>query len=133
MRMESVVDVRGAPVNSSLTSLKSLYHAVDFLEDTQQYSNKSIRSCRRACDQCRISKAACSFHDPTCTTCERKGIDCTWKLAEKGSTPPPASAPAAGDELARIEPIAPDRPILHDGNVKKLVSIYFFRVYNVSW
>jgi hypothetical protein len=126
------MDVWGDPSGSSLTSLNGIIQRCSS-EDTQQYSNKSIRSCRRACDQCRISKAACSFHDPTCTTCERKGIDCTWKLAEKGSTPPPASAPAAGDELARIEPIAPDRPILHDGNVKKLVSIYFFRVYNVSW
>jgi hypothetical protein len=38
------------------------------------------------------------------------------------------------DELARVDPRrTTEEPISKDANVQRLIAVYFFRIYNVSW
>lgn len=64
-------------------------------------------------------------------------------LISQGSSPasdavePPNAgfASLTPDELARVGPerVAEEELISRDGNVQRLIAVYFFRVYNVSW
>ncbi|KAJ9095154.1 hypothetical protein QFC20_006723 [Naganishia adeliensis] len=98
-----------------------------------------------------------------CAACERKRIVCTSSFSVSESAPPsvppetavdgttntpvrrlssssvvdaPNAQPTSltPDELARVDPSrTTEEPISKDANVQRLIAVYFFRIYNVSW
>lgn len=97
-----------------------------------------------------------------CAACERKHVVCTSSFGFSESAPPVRSetalerttntpirrtssssvveAPNAEptsltpDELARVDSRrTTEEPISKDANVQRLIAVYFFRIYNVSW
>ncbi|KAI1261440.1 hypothetical protein F5Y18DRAFT_440542 [Xylariaceae sp. FL1019] len=75
----------------------------------------------QACVQCHLKKTRCHGELPSCSSCVRKGLDCTYPPATRRTGTPPGSGSASGHQSSsRDDPPSPDVDMAEAGGANLL-------------